>query len=81
MARTHVLDLELVGDLDAVARLVTVLRKCRAKAEVREMHVVLRDGIIHVKLLVETDEINWLVNKLNTIYELQEVITSTPSQD
>ncbi len=76
MTRQYKINLELVGDLDAVAKLVTILRKCRSKANVREMHVELNGTYVRVALLVETGEIEWLLSKLSTIYEVQEIAYS-----
>ena len=77
MVDQYKIHLELVGDLDAVAKLITILRKCRAKANVKEMHVEFNGNNARVTLLVETGEIEWLINKLSTMYELQELAYSS----
>ncbi len=74
MTAQYILHMELVGDLDTVARLVTTLRKCRSKAEVRELKFKLGNGIVHAEIAVDTSEIGWLLSKLSTLYEVQEVI-------
>ncbi len=68
------LHMELIGGLDAVARLITVLRKCSTKAEVREMKFRLNGTVVQVELKVDTQEPEWFTSKLSSIYEIQEMI-------
>jgi hypothetical protein len=73
MTAQYILHMELIGDLDTIARLVTTLRKCKTKAEVRELKFRLGNGVVHAEISVDTSEIAWLVNKLSTLYEVQEL--------
>ncbi|NPA23797.1 MAG: hypothetical protein GXO23_05850 [Crenarchaeota archaeon] len=72
-SRTIILYMELIGGLDAVARLITMLRKCSTKAEVREMTFKLNGSTVAVEMRVITSEPEWFTNKLSSIYEIQEI--------
>ncbi len=65
--------MELVGGLDAIARLITMLRKCSSKAEVKEMSFKLNGSVVMVEMRVITPEPEWFTNKLSSIYEVQEI--------
>ncbi len=76
-----ILHMELIGGLDAVARLITLLRKCSTKAEVREMKFTLNGSIVQVELKINTREPEWFTSKISSIYEVQEMtIIDTPSE-
>ncbi|NPB00410.1 MAG: hypothetical protein GXO10_03450 [Crenarchaeota archaeon] len=65
--------MELIGGLDAIARLITMLRKCSTKAEVKEMSFKLNGSIVMVEMRVITPEPEWFTSKLSSIYEVQEI--------
>ncbi len=77
MSSQYRINLELAGDLDSVARVITLLRKCRNKVNVKEIHVQLNGSSTKMVLLIETSEIEWFVSKLSTIYEVQELFVSS----
>ena len=79
MAILYTVNIELAGDLDAVARLITVLRKCRTKVEVKEIHIAINNGATQIMLKVLTDEIQWFISKLETMYETSEITVTTTS--
>ncbi len=72
-SRIITLYMEIVGGLDAVARLITMLRKCSTKAEVREMTFRFNGSTVAVEMRVITAEPEWFTNKLSSIYEVQEI--------
>lgn len=67
------ISLKIPQSMDYVGRVVSIVR--RAKVSVRRMEVEARDSIYYITLDVEgpSDEINWLVAKLDKLPEVLEI--------
>ena len=71
---TYIIQVKLVGDLDSVVRVMTILRKCSLKININEIKSKFNDKYIDLEIQVKGNEdiINWISRKLLSVYEVCE---------
>ena len=71
---TYIIQIKLIGDLDSIVRVMTILRRCSLKINIDEIKSKFNDKYIDLEIQVKGNEdiINWISRKLLSVYEVCE---------